>query len=256
MVIVAAPASGWYAFARIRTLPSSGARLAAYRLAIAALLSGTAAAFLLVPPRMMFGVPIHNRDAGWLPSRELISALAIGLTLITTLPVLLARRGGVFRDNLRAEIEKLRDLLPHTRRERLWFASAAICAGICEEVLYRGFLLYYLHAFPWKIGFFGSIAIACAVFGLAHIYQGLGGVLQTVLLALGLCVLFLSTRSLLLPMLLHVAIDLRIFIVLPDILAPHQSEAASSAPARESRLHRKLDTETMPQADDAGHAVN
>ena len=45
-------------------------------------------------------------------------------------------------------------------------------------------------------------------FGWAHLYQGAGGVISTALIGVLLTVLYLVTGSLLVPMLVHVAIDL------------------------------------------------
>jgi membrane protease YdiL (CAAX protease family) len=222
VLTVVTPAAWWFVTARIQASPSSGARLMGYQLAIVSLLLATLAVFLLVPPAMFFDIQLQNRGVAWLPSRELISALAIGLVLMTALPVFLARKRGPFRVDVEQQIRKLRELLPQTRQERLWFGLAAVCAGACEEVLYRGFLLHYLHVFPWRINIGTSLLISCVVFGAVHLYQGFSSILQTVLLALGLSVLFLSTRSLLLPMVLHVLIDLRIFMVLPEPLPSNE----------------------------------
>ena len=101
--------------------------------------------------------------------------------------------------------------MPGSPSQRSWRASGKKCC-------IGGYLLHYLHVFPWRLNIATSLAIACLVFGMVHLYQGWSGILQTVLLALGLCVLFLSTRSLLFPILLHVLVDLRIFLVLPVLL--------------------------------------
>jgi membrane protease YdiL (CAAX protease family) len=218
VLIAGAPALGWYTASRIKAEPSSGARLLGYRAAVGLMTLAAAGVFLLVPPMTFFEMQIQNRGVAWLPSRELISALAVALVLLTALPVFLARKSGPFQVDFRRQFDQFRHLLPRTRQERLWFAAALGCAGICEEVLYRGYLLHYLHVFPWQVNVATALAISCAVFGSVHLYRGFGGVLQTVLLALGLCVLFLSTRSLLPPMVLHLMIDLSVLIVLPEAL--------------------------------------
>ena len=35
-------------------------------------------------------------------------------------------------------------LIPRTRREKSYFVATALAAGICEEIVFRGFLLYVL----------------------------------------------------------------------------------------------------------------
>jgi len=219
MLVALPPLAGGYVVSRIAAKSSCHARRTAYRIAIAGLLLGALSVFLLIPPSSFFKVPIPNRGASWLPSRELISGLAIILVLLTALPTLLARRGGTFRVDFERQIGQLRGLLPQSPGDRAWFAVAGVCAGVCEEILYRGFLLYYLHVFPWHLDMATSIAAGCAVYGIVHLYQGWSGVLQNVLLALGLCVLFRSTRSLVLPIVLHVLISFRFFLVMPPGVA-------------------------------------
>ena len=110
-------------------------------------------------------------------------------------------------------------LLPVTARERLLFAAVALSAGVCEEVVFRGWLLAALHG---QLGLQGGwlILIAAAIFGLAHAYQKISGVALTGLLGAVFCLLYVVTGSLLLPIILHVFIDIR-FALLP---APRKQE--------------------------------
>lgn len=218
LVTVLAPVVAWVATKRIKASKKHSARLIGYRAATAFLLSASLAVFVLVPPAKFFEMPIPNRGANWLPSRDWISVLAILLAVITEVPLFLARRKGTFQLSFQRQVRELSGLLPRTRQERLWFCVAAVCAAIAEEVLYRGFLLNYLHIYPWRINSAASIAIGCVIFALAQLYLGAGRVLQSVLLALGLSVLFLSTRSLVLPLVLHLLIVLCVFTMLPDML--------------------------------------
>jgi membrane protease YdiL (CAAX protease family) len=61
--------------------------------------------------------------------------------------------------------------------------------------------------------------VAAVAFGLAHAYQGLTGILTTGVLGGVLAGVYLSTGSLLLPVLLHAAIDLR-FLLVPSSALP------------------------------------
>jgi membrane protease YdiL (CAAX protease family) len=109
--------------------------------------------------------------------------------------------------------DKLLRMLPRTRAERWSFAALAVTAGITEEVIWRGFglgLLFMLlpHA-PVAV----PIVLAALAFGWAHLYQGWTGVLATAVLGGLFAWLYWATDSLLLPMLLHVLIDLRAALV-------------------------------------------
>lgn len=107
---------------------------------------------------------------------------------------------------LRAQVAPVATLLPHTERERQRFRWLALTAGTAEEIMYRGFLLWYgmalLGAWP------GAVAVILA-FAAGHAYQGVAGVIKTGVVGAILAGLYLLGGSLLWPMLLHVAIDLQ-----------------------------------------------
>jgi membrane protease YdiL (CAAX protease family) len=117
-------------------------------------------------------------------------------------------------------------LLPRTPRERHLFTVVGLTAGICEEWLYRGFLLAVIGALSGGLPTLALVLVAAGAFGLAHAYQGRAGMLTTGVLGGVLAALYLQTGSLLLPVLLHVAIDLR-FLLVPAAALP----AGGRAPA-------------------------
>jgi membrane protease YdiL (CAAX protease family) len=118
------------------------------------------------------------------------------------------RRPGPRTPLARALLPDYAPLLPETRRERLWFVAVSLSAGVCEEIVFRGWLLAFLHA---ACGLRGSalVATAALAFGLAHLYQGGLPVLTTACLGAVLCILYAATGSLVLPVVLHTLIDLR-----------------------------------------------
>jgi membrane protease YdiL (CAAX protease family) len=117
-------------------------------------------------------------------------------------------------------------LLPRTTAERRLFTLVGVTAGVCEEWLYRGFLLAVVAA----VGGGGLpepvlVAIGALAFGLAHAYQGLAGIVTTGVLGGVMAGLYLGTGSLLLPVVLHAVVDLRFLLVptsaLPDVVRRH-----------------------------------
>jgi membrane protease YdiL (CAAX protease family) len=104
-------------------------------------------------------------------------------------------------------------LLPSNPRERFLFAAVAISAGVCEEVVFRGWLLCTLHN---DLALNGTTLVlaAAACFGLAHFYQGATGMIVTALAGILFTFLYVQSGSLLLPILLHILIDLR-WVLLP-----------------------------------------
>ncbi|MCW2699511.1 MAG: amino terminal protease family [Blastococcus sp.] len=110
-------------------------------------------------------------------------------------------------------------VLPRTAQERRLFTVVGVTAGVCEEWLYRGFFLAVVAAVAGGLPDALLVLGAAAAFGLAHAYQGLTGVITTGVLGGVMAGLYLSTGSLLVPVLLHVAIDLR-FLLVPSRVLP------------------------------------
>jgi membrane protease YdiL (CAAX protease family) len=104
-------------------------------------------------------------------------------------------------------------LLPRTPGERRLFTLVGFTAGICEEWLYRAFFLAVVAALAGGPPEWVLVCVAAVAFGLAHAYQGIGGIVLTGVLGGVLAALYLSTGSLLLPVLLHAVIDLRFLLV-------------------------------------------
>jgi CAAX protease family protein len=96
-------------------------------------------------------------------------------------------------------------LLPHTAGERQGFTLLAITAGICEEVLYRGYVLWYVAV--WT-GPFIAAAISSVLFGVAHLYLDGRSAVRAGIVGALMAVLVLATGSLWPAMLLHAAIDM------------------------------------------------
>lgn len=149
----------------------------------------------------------------------------IGLGLMIFVRLRARRRGATPLTN--APLTKLRKFLPDfsaflptTGRERLLFAAVALSAGICEEIVYRGWLLFSLHDI-FGIAGGAAVLVAAAIFGLAHQYQGPLGVLSATLAGLLMGILYVATGTLLVPILLHSLIDLR-FAILPSSSSPLQ----------------------------------
>jgi uncharacterized protein len=122
-------------------------------------------------------------------------------------------------------------LLPRTRAERRLFAAVGVTAGVCEEWLYRGFFLALLSALFRGLPTVVLVLAAAAAFGLAHVYQGVTGIVTTGVLGGVLAAVYLGTGSLLLPVLLHAAIDLR-FLLVPSSALPTIAPGGRPAAAR------------------------
>ena len=105
---------------------------------------------------------------------------------------------------IRESLGRVALVVPRTKTELFWFFGVALSAGICEEVLYRGF--FFAVASPF-VTVYGAIAASAAIFGLGHAYQGLRGVLLTAAAGLFLGAFYFLSGSIVWPMILHVLID-------------------------------------------------
>ena len=100
---------------------------------------------------------------------------------------------------------KLVHFLPQTDREYRTFFGLSITAGIVEEVIYRGFVFWYLaQLMPlWAV-----VGLSSIVFGLGHSYQGIAGVVRVTLIGLAFGAFYLLTGSIWLPIIAHAVLDI------------------------------------------------
>jgi membrane protease YdiL (CAAX protease family) len=113
------------------------------------------------------------------------------------------------RQAVQRRFSKLGFFLPGRRQEYHWFAVLCVTAGICEEVVFRGFLFTYFGVWPWHLGLAGAFFVSAAAFGIGHAYQGWKGILGTGVAGMLLGLLFVWTGSLWVPMAVHAVVDLR-----------------------------------------------
>lgn len=147
-------------------------------------------------------------QTGSLGSQLTAFAIATVFVVALLLPIraaMIAVESGT-RDGSEFETQmgELQVFMPKSAREEAWFYGVSINAGITEELIFRGYLIWYLQHFvnTWTAGL-----IAVALFGFAHIYQGLKqlpGILLTSAVAV---TVYLISDSLLVPIVTHIAVD-------------------------------------------------
>ncbi|WP_168065501.1 CPBP family intramembrane glutamic endopeptidase [Sulfolobus sp. S-194] len=81
--------------------------------------------------------------------------------------------------------------------------TTAIIAGFSEEVVFRGFIITQSRTY----GTLKSSLLSASLFGVYHITWGLGGILGTFLLGLGLAYVFNSGKSIVPCIISHALID-------------------------------------------------
>lgn len=182
-----------------------GMRLRAYHGTIAGQWMLAAAALLIW---VYNGRLVENLGLGWprVPWRFALGlVIAVGAMLAMFIQ---ARR--ILRDpkrlaQARRLLERVMFLLPHTPEELRTFRALSVTAGVCEEILFRGFLLWYLF---YLVGLWPALILSSLLFGLAHSYQGVNGILRTTLVGLLFALFFFLTLSLWVPILFHAFIDI------------------------------------------------
>ncbi|OCA83745.1 CPBP family intramembrane glutamic endopeptidase [Pseudobacillus wudalianchiensis] len=113
---------------------------------------------------------------------------------------------------LNKQVSEIDYLLPTSKSERNVSIFVAVTAGICEEIIYRGFVIHYLSNWSIEMSTLQIMIISAVIFGFAHIYQGWKGFLLTGLIGFVLARSYLATGSLLFPIILHIIIDMRSFL--------------------------------------------
>jgi hypothetical protein len=136
--------------------------------------------------------------------------LVVGMTVALVLCVLLVlqNKAVLARPDVMPKVRKKlaysEPLLPHTSAERWRFHAVSITAGVCEETLFRGFLLWY---FAVWVGVWQAAVLSSIVFGLGHVYLGARQIPNTAIIGLAMAALAILSGSLWPAMLLHAAID-------------------------------------------------
>jgi sarcosine oxidase len=178
-------------------------RLAVYREAIAIQwgLVVTLVALWLATGRAWSGIGAVPRPSAGL---AVVSALVLLAVVIMIRQRRLALRDDEALAGVRAQMAHLEVMLPHDRRELGWFYRLSLTAGICEELLYRGYIIWYLGAWLPPVG---AALAASVIFGFGHAYQGRRGVITTGIFGGVLAAVYLVSGSLLLPIVMHALID-------------------------------------------------
>jgi membrane protease YdiL (CAAX protease family) len=151
------------------------------------------------------------RDLGVLPAGGwhtiattvlIIAAVTFGVVQFKSIAQIMASEET--RAKYREKLAPVAYLLPRTTDENRWFLALSITAGICEELLVRGYLVWVFRPF---VGLWAAVAISIVAFGLAHAYQGVRGILKTGAVGVAMNAIVLLAGWLVPAMLFHAVID-------------------------------------------------
>jgi len=169
------------------------------------------------------GLVVHGR---W---RILITAM-VGAAILGTLQWFNLRRMGRSTGKSRKFLEVLAErILPQSRAELLPYLGLAVTAGLCEEFLYRGFAMAALTRAGVPV--WGVVLSSSTLFGLAHLYQGRGGIVSTLVIGTVFGTARIAYDGLLPVMLWHFAVDAVAGVAGPKYLV-------RTVPATGEEIHR------------------
>lgn len=111
---------------------------------------------------------------------------------------------------LSSKIGDLSYILPVNIYEYKHYIFLALAAGICEEIVFRGFLIRYLEVFLSALPYtqIWAIIIPAVAFSISHLYQGWWSVLKILAIAILFGFIFCYSGSLLIVIIIHILVDL------------------------------------------------
>lgn len=185
-------------------LGSGDARVRAYRRIAAVSWFLT---FTMLAIWVGFGRDLRSLGLAFDPGpRALIGAVvAVLASGLLVLQMIVVQRSPEKLGQVLEQLEPVESVLPHNARELRAFGWLSITAGICEELLYRGYLIAY---FASMVSLWPAAGLAAAAFALAHAYQGGAGVIKTGAVGAIMGALYLLSGSIWGAMLLHAIVDI------------------------------------------------
>ena len=151
--------------------------------------------------------PWYALGVDWIQPDPLVWILSVAILLIYSGDLLY---GYINKSYFQSRMDEMQHLMPLTWDEFKHYIFLAFSAGICEEVVFRGFIVTYISycAMELPYGTWVAIIIPALVFSLSHMYQGWLAVLKIFIISMLFGGIFLVSGSLIVVILIHVFIDI------------------------------------------------
>lgn len=220
VLIVVMPLWDRYEIPRLKASTEPRKKIRYYGKIVTVLWMFALVAVLTIGPKTAVMAPFGARELGWLGvgtrGRAVVLGMIAGVVGALFIPAVIAVWNKKLQEKSSKAARKLAFLLPSTGEERQWWWVVSLTAGICEEIVYRGFLVHYWHVMPFHVSMTWALVVSSVIFGIGHLYQGIAGSVQTAMMGFLLGALFLITGDLLVPMMVHAVMDLRALLLLPE----------------------------------------
>jgi len=201
-------------FKMLRTTKRRQAMFRRWVLQSFALFGGASVVLLVLDAQFVPLLLAEVRTVEWIasPITQLILAGVLVVGAIVTV-------GGIIAARSETEIPSIGDvqaLLPRNRAELRWGAALSINAGLVEELLFR--LAFPAAIFGITANAIVAIVASIVIFGLLHLYQGVPGIVGSMLLGAVFMAIYLISGSILLAIVVHALFDLRSLVLIPIVL--------------------------------------
>lgn len=114
------------------------------------------------------------------------------------------------RESHGSDDDSLDFIAPTNFKEFKHFVFLALSAGVCEEVIFRGFLVnyvkYWVPDHAWQLHM--AVLVSSVFFSISHLYQGWINVLKIFVIALLFGYIYVYSQSLVLVVIIHFLVDL------------------------------------------------
>ncbi len=147
--------------------------------------------------------------------RTLVVCGIVGAIVLLLIRVQKVQKKKASPEQLEKGLEKVKRLLPKNSTERAVWVVVSITAGVCEEILYRGWLLSLFGAALGSVWL--GLLISSILFGFAHAYQGRNAIFGTGVGGAIFGIVFIVGGSLIPGQLLHTAMDLNSGLVMGKV---------------------------------------
>ncbi|WP_187264936.1 CPBP family intramembrane glutamic endopeptidase [Homoserinibacter sp. GY 40078] len=211
-------------YARFRRLRATGARQKVMRrwLAESVLVMGGLSAAILLAAGDYVPAALADAQVPFAGIRDFLGtaagtvvAIVVGVAAVALLVVPVLLLGGTSLDDV-PKVGDIGALLPRTRGELPYGTGLAVSAGVFEELMFRLALPALL------FGLLGdgllSFLLATLLFGALHLYQKAVGMIVATVLGAIFALLYIVSGTILLPIVVHVLVDLRSLVLLPLVL--------------------------------------